>query len=848
MNYLFIFYLNMKKKTLEEFLTRISKMKEELKNNDKEIQNLKEKYNKIFKVKEENIKLKQTHKLCQKENNAGNIEKLNQKQKGNEKGIKKLINENLEEIEENLSQKNKEINNQNPILSIKDLKKTKFFTLNSKVNINKENEIEEEMEVEDNNNIINIEELNKKEEIYISNFIEIIEKCNEFYEIIKEQKEIIENYKNYINEINQRINLYNEKLSISQYNIDNNNKNNKSQKTVDSIYKQIDDIVSIYMTQLDEIFFNIKNIFENNIEYLLNEINNLINIIGKKENKNNKNLINIIIGKIGHKIEEIQNICYIFEENKNYFINTNYNTEKEIQKLKDLYLKYEKETEKSKIIKNNKNKIKDNNLNNPKININPNINNYINNNIENISLKDTFLFEDINKEKNNNEYFLDEPKILRENWQETCYIYDDYDIHDIYYDIKAIGLTKNLCFTYCSHSFCYNTIIEVQSFYINDAPSNYKKENNYIVFKIKLLNGDSAKIHIIYKEMKDLKKLIKEELELRKIIRNDTYGLNKILAGQIAKFIIVLKGSFDIVNFDNYFLFKNENNTNENEYFWEGLVPNGGIHTNIMFSKREAIRPFKKISKIFLNYDIKNNTLKLPVEFIGGNNEILNITLFNPQTSNIILDEDNREYIIKYKNTKYKELEFIIEGKIKNKCNGEWLVDLSDEEIEKRFPEDDIKYKPNLNCIAKKIIEDFDKSNKNSRFKFLDYMKIGMWVNKNIKYDLKYIGKTDLNSIDIYNKRSGVCHHFTKLTNALLYSLGYKVIYVFGYYCKNNKEFHADSPHFWSLIKLDNKWYPFDSFYGIFTGKLPVTHIFGNFSRSSIKNKESYIVNIEQEK
>ena len=195
MNYLFIFYLNMKKKTLEEFLTRISKMKEELKNNDKEIQNLKEKYNKIFKVKEENIKLKQTHKLCQKENNAGNIEKLNQKQKGNEKGIKKLINENLEEIEENLSQKNKEINNQNPILSIKDLKKTKFFTLNSKVNINKENEIEEEMEVEDNNNIINIEELNKKEEIYISNFIEIIEKCNEFYEIIKEQKEIIENYK-----------------------------------------------------------------------------------------------------------------------------------------------------------------------------------------------------------------------------------------------------------------------------------------------------------------------------------------------------------------------------------------------------------------------------------------------------------------------------------------------------------------------------------------------------------------------------------------------------------------------------------------------------------------------------
>ena len=78
--------------------------------------------------------------------------------------------------------------------------------------------------------------------------------------------------------------------------------------------------------------------------------------------------------------------------------------------------------------------------------------------------------------------------------------------------------------------------------------------------------------------------------------------------------------------------------------------------------------------------------------------------------------------------------------------------------------------------------------------------------------------------------RAGVCHHFTQLSNALLYALGYKVIFVSGYTCKNGKSFKTDTGHAWSLIKLeDNKWYPFDSTWGIFTGKLPVGHIFSSF-------------------
>ena len=75
----------------------------------------------------------------------------------------------------------------------------------------------------------------------------------------------------------------------------------------------------------------------------------------------------------------------------------------------------------------------------------------------------------------------------------------------------------------------------------------------------------------------------------------------------------------------------------------------------------------------------------------------------------------------------------------------------------------------------------------------------------------------------------GICHHFTKLSNALLYSLGYKVIYISGYVIKNNRKFDENSGHAWSLIKINNKWYPFDSTWGIISGKLPVGHIFEFF-------------------
>ena len=101
------------------------------------------------------------------------------------------------------------------------------------------------------------------------------------------------------------------------------------------------------------------------------------------------------------------------------------------------------------------------------------------------------------------------------------------------------------------------------------------------------------------------------------------------------------------------------------------------------------------------------------------------------------------------------------------------------------------------------------------------------------KYDINLVGHNQYFGMDIYNMRRGVCHHFTILSNTLLYSLGYKILYVTGPILKKGAKSDLKTLHTWSLVKINNKWYPFGSTWGILTGKLPVGHVFRNIENPS---------------
>ena len=64
-----------------------------------------------------------------------------------------------------------------------------------------------------------------------------------------------------------------------------------------------------------------------------------------------------------------------------------------------------------------------------------------------------------------------------------------------------------------------------------------------------------------------------------------------------------------------------------------------------------------------------------------------------------------------------------------------------------------------------------------------EYKRIGKWVHNYITYNKAYLGTT-MTAKEIYDKKVGVCEHFTILYNTLLVSYGIEAVKISGYALK----------------------------------------------------------------
>ena len=419
----------------------------------------------------------------------------------------------------------------------------------------------------------------------------------------------------------------------------------------------------------------------------------------------------------------------------------------------------------------------------------------------------------------------EEEDLLHRNWKEICYVYEDYDIHEVNFELKAVGLEGNYFFSQASIGLTLERIIEVIEFKVDGKKYDYNCANSLISFDIHLKNLESNQVYLKYKESPQ--NLTEEEKKERKLYRSDIYGLSKNLKGQKAIFTLIIKCDYEIINFGKGFFTK----IKEDEYKWGGEVPPEGKKITVQMSRKTAKYKFNVIERIetINKTPLQDTTLEVSSYFNGGNIEIKNLKYYSEQTNQIQYNKEKRKYEVKFINTNSNFGEFVIEGEIINRCKGEWKCDLTEEEIEKEIPEDYMYNKEDFKEIALNIINDYDEKYGKNLIKVTDFVKIGEWVKENIKYDIRYEGKNEISATEVYNKRVGVCHHFTKLYNALMYSLGYQCIYVSGFAIKKNDSFYDDDGHAWSLIKVNDKWLPFDATWGIFSGKLPVSHVFQHY-------------------
>ena len=825
----------------------------------------------------ENHELEKEHEVNAKDikEYKSQIEEIEKKLKSQNKEIESLTKEN-EKLKSSKRDKSPERRYvKRNIRGISDVRKSFGFVLKKKKQQEKKEEKEDKKEdkkEEEENVTPGIDSESKKEEFeqlkksktdLEIQFHELQKKMGDLYNDMKAQMNYIGNYRSYINALNEKILSFRQDLGISvigqqiDFQKASDAKTEKLSKELQAILMKINQITIIASLTKNGTLKKGENILQD-IQSKLIEIDS------------NKNLsfsyLSNRIESIEDQIEILKDLCKTVEKSKNAVMDKRNDIESKIDQIKinfEQFMENYKEDKKKindaiskkirKIIRKKSRKILED-INKDMDDKNAEENEVynrskkegedydllhgstligINDFGKNMNLfKSTILFDNQNDVEENNSL---KAKILKKNFNEVCYVYDDYDIHDINYEIKAVGLGGYSFFNNCSHGFYMGKEIEIITLEVNNKKAKYDYRNYNVSFDINLKNLQTAKVHLKYKEIKDSESLDPEERENQKLFRQEFYGLNENLAGQMGKYRLILKGTFDIVSFEEEIFMRNESNKREKEYIWGGKIPVGGKRTLVKLSKNEAIWSIKCSTQVASRRgNLQNTTLSVPMGFVGGNNDIIKLDYSSPQTKDIQVDEERRVYEINYRNTNYSEGDFVINGEIRNRCTGEWEVDLSDKIIEDNMFPEDKRDKKQLEKIARQIIEDFDRNNEDNIHKYLDYAKIGKWVYENIKYDLNYSGRTEMTAIDIYNQGVGVCHHMTRLANALLYSLGYKVIYTHGFACKTSTEFDVDSAHAWSLINVEGKWFPFDATWDILSGKLPVTHIFQGFFNNSV--------------
>lgn len=365
------------------------------------------------------------------------------------------------------------------------------------------------------------------------------------------------------------------------------------------------------------------------------------------------------------------------------------------------------------------------------------------------------------------------------------------------------------------------------SFYFGDRVSvNVLEAKALSPIKYKSYFGDN-KLTIEFDRLSNNKEIVLQfkyqllDKEKVKYVRRNWVQIPKFCAGADGYLKVRNDTGMDIYSTNNIFDYGYDD-----VYSWSGKIPQDGIEELFEMTLKEATW----FVSTLINIESKNDSLnklelEIPINFVGGNNTVLDYKVSTSQGvgDDIITREDNKilARFVKYNNT----TGFVrIDAKIKNNYNNfYWLNDFSVSDTLKI----DNEYVPVYNTLISKIIKEDTTSQP-------VHVKIAKWVNNNIKYNIGFVGR-DLTSMEILNMKMGVCEHYAILYQDLLRSIGIpaKTISGISYdFDKNEFENHA-----WVMVNYNSQWLPIDPTWGIYSGKLPISHI---FLYNDIKNPVKY--------
>ena len=362
----------------------------------------------------------------------------------------------------------------------------------------------------------------------------------------------------------------------------------------------------------------------------------------------------------------------------------------------------------------------------------------------------------------------------------NTYNFDYY----IYIDGKPLGLTAN----------------EVSIQGKGQVNALMDDQKTYIKLVGYFYNGDIITIRYTYYYNLNYRFFIQFPL----IVYN-YYGICKLSLEVDDDFSILgtMNGTLPLVNKKIYY----ENACPEESFFDYAIVSPYAVRWNSYFSTNAVSNSYNQYLELIF-----------PRTALGGNNFIMENkieTNFVDYIDNNYVKSNITHYIFTYPG--------LTKGKVNTKISVDFINSV-DNEILYPLDESLIVNTSTVNTRRKAAeilaADDSDEP---------DYIKLGRWVFKNMKYGS---ASTDLTVDEILSSLTGYCWHYTKLYNSLLFSIGIKAVFITGFFIpgKNLKpESATESYHTWTIAKIGDKWEALDSTKGLFFGNLPTSHIFGSY-------------------
>jgi len=420
-------------------------------------------------------------------------------------------------------------------------------------------------------------------------------------------------------------------------------------------------------------------------------------------------------------------------------------------------------------------------------------------------------------------------KFVFTRWdKEVVITMDGQEVHERIY--ATVQLPKNQYYKTWKYIFDPKDSVKIFDLKMNRAGSRPLFKNNEIIFNFKnLFSGQSIVFDIKYKRF---------NRDENKYIRAEFISMPSWIDG--AKSNIKVDVSPDFVVYSTHKnLTKNGNN-----YYWSETVS----QTNL-FQELFLLTPIEgkwrvKISGNAIGDDkFREAKLSIPKYFKDGPFKIEDYDLTTNVGTNYEVKEKDDYYHFDFSNVNSRLLSGSVSAVIKNGDNNNVNLTLNPT----NYLNYQIRHRDDYASIINKI------RNNPAYDGLQEYQAIVDWVHKYIKYDEAAFGN-DMTIEDILKVRRGVCSHYSKLFVELSRYVGIPAFSVAGLSYNVEKGKFID--HAWAYIYVMGNWIPMDPTWNIYSGKLPISHIYTygtidnvgvKFTSYGYKSQDSIKTNIRSE-